>query len=252
MKILYFTATGNGLHIAKTIGGELVSIPKIIRERNYSFTDDKIGIVFPIFACGVPHFIKDFLQKVQLNSEYIFAIMSYGMYAGATTDNLKKIASENNIHFSYINTIRMVDNYLPNFKMEDQIKNEHKKRIELNLSKIMDDIKNGKKWFPKNLFFDKMITKSLQKSDIFKTGIGFTNKFNVEDACVKCDICVKACPVDNIKVNNAKPVFNDNCISCLACTQNCPQNCIRLLGEKSKERFRNNNVTLQEIIQANN
>ena len=35
MKTLYFTATGNSLYIAKSIGGELLSIPKMIKEGRY-------------------------------------------------------------------------------------------------------------------------------------------------------------------------------------------------------------------------
>ena len=44
----------------------------------------------------------------------------------------------------------------------------------------------------------------------------------------------------------------NNCQMCLACTNNCPQNAIRVKKEKSKARFKNQNVTLKEIINANN
>jgi ferredoxin len=252
MKILYFTATGNGLHIAKKIGGELISIPKSIRDGNYCFQGDKIGIVFPIYSCNVPCYIRDFLQKVQLNSKYIFAIMSYGMYSGASVNKLQKLASENNFYFSYINTIEMIDNYLPKFRMEDQINNEYRKQIEINLNKIIDDINKNKEWIPNVTFLDKIITNMLQMANKKGIGIGFTDRFNIENTCIKCGICAEVCPVDNIQVNNSKPVFSKKCISCLACTQNCSQNSIRLLGEKSKERFRNSDITLQEIIQSNN
>ena len=48
MTVLYFTATGNGLHLAKQIGGDLVSIPQAIKEGNDKFADDKIGIISPV------------------------------------------------------------------------------------------------------------------------------------------------------------------------------------------------------------
>lgn len=53
MKILYFTATGNNLYIAKRLGGELYSIPKLIKEGKYEFEDEKIGIVFPAYGWSV-------------------------------------------------------------------------------------------------------------------------------------------------------------------------------------------------------
>ena len=72
MKILYFTATGNSLYIAKAFGAELLSIPQMIKEGTFEFTDEKIGIVFPVFGWGVPSYIVDFLKKAKFNTDYLF------------------------------------------------------------------------------------------------------------------------------------------------------------------------------------
>ena len=37
MKIFYFTATGNSLYVAKKVGGELYSIPQMIKEGKWEF-----------------------------------------------------------------------------------------------------------------------------------------------------------------------------------------------------------------------
>lgn len=251
MTILYFTATGNNLYIAKKFNGKLVSIPQAIKEGNYNFKDDKVGIIFPIYGWAVPKYIRDFLKKVNIDSKYIFAIMSYGMLAGGATDHLLTISSENNIVFSYINTIKMVDNYLPGFKMEKELEKEPEKQIETHLNTIVEDIRNSKQWIPKASFINKFMTKRLLKSDNYKTGVGFSDKFSIEDTCTKCGTCVKVCPVDNIQMVDGKPVFSKTCISCLACTQNCPKNAIRLSTEKSQVRFRNKNISLKEIIDSN-
>lgn len=39
---------------------------------------------------------------------------------------------------------------------------------------------------------------------------------------------------------------------CLACVHHCPQNAVRVKGEKSRKRFKNENVSLSEILEANN
>ncbi len=251
MTILYFSATGNGMYLAKKIGGTLISIPKAIKENNFSFSDDKIGIIFPIYGIAVPPYISDFLQKVQLNSNYIFAIMSYGSFAGGPTSHLLQLATDNGIRFSYINTIKMIDNYLPKYEMEKQLDDAPKKQIEQHLSTIIGDVNNGKIWIYKDGFINKVLTTQMMKSNRFGTGVGVTDKYNVEDSCIKCGICAKVCPTDNIIAHDAKPVFDKKCISCLACTHNCPQNSIRLAGEKSRMRFRNQNVSLKEIIESN-
>jgi len=130
MKILYFTATGNSLYIAKSIGAETYSISKMIKEGNYNFKDDKIGIVFPVFNLGVPKIVEEFLDKAKFECEYLFGIATYGMFSGAATRHLEKIGKRNGLNFSYINEIVMVDNYLPGCEMKQQKDGVAKKRIE--------------------------------------------------------------------------------------------------------------------------
>ena len=44
--IFYFTGTGNSLAVAKRLNGELVSIPQVMKEKNFIFEDEAIGIIF--------------------------------------------------------------------------------------------------------------------------------------------------------------------------------------------------------------
>ncbi len=252
MTILYFTATGNNLHIAKEIGGELISIPQAVKAGNYDFKDDKIGIVFPIYGWAVPQYIREFLEKVRLDSKYIFAVLSYGMIPGAAISQLIKIGSENDINFSYANIIKMVDNYLLRFEMGKQIRTEPEKQIEMYLSEIVGDINTGRQFIYEDPFIQKFASKYINLAEKFKTGPGITDQCRIENTCTKCGICSMLCPVDNIQQETEKkPTFGANCISCLACTQNCPQNSIRLTEETSKIRFRNQYISLNEIIESN-
>lgn len=251
MKILYFTATGNNLYLAKKLGGELYSIPKLIKEGIDHISDDKIGLVFPVFSLSVPPYIENFLKNVKLESDYIFAVMSYGMHDGAATTHLIDIGNRNGINFAYINRIIMVDNYLPIYNMQTQIKNEPKKEIDKHLSQIITDINSSKQWTIKDSAVDKFMTRRIVKAQKKTKKAIIAEAFLVEDSCTKCAVCAKVCPVDNIQVKQASPEFGDNCISCLACIQNCPQNTIYLKKEKNRSRFRNQHIKLKEIIDAN-
>ncbi len=75
-------------------------------------------------------------------------------------------------------------------------------------------------------------------------------KYIVNDSCIQCGICAKVCPANNIVVDG-KVSFLDKCEVCYACIHNCPKNAIHLKNEKSKVRFRNEHVNLNEIIEAN-
>lgn len=251
MKILYFTATGNNLYLAKELGSSLISIPRAVKQGDFDFSDDAIGLIFPIYGLSVPSYIIEFLKKASFNSPYLFAVMSYGRYAGAAASHLQEIGAQNGHTFSYINTIQMVDSYLPGFPMEKEMAAEPQKKIGESLLLIREDIEARKKWLPQNSLIARLATRHFQKSGRFETGKGISSGYRVDNKCFYCGTCVKVCPADNISVDNAKPVFGENCLSCLACTQNCPHNAIWLLEEKSSTRFRNRHVSLKEIINAN-
>lgn len=50
MKILYFTSTGNNLYIAHQLGGELLSIPQMVKDDIFDIEDESVGIVPGIFC----------------------------------------------------------------------------------------------------------------------------------------------------------------------------------------------------------
>lgn len=247
MKILYFTATGNNLYVAKRIGDEYYSIPKLMKEGIFDFEDEKIGIIFPVYNIGVPKIVEEFLNKVRLKSKYIFGITTYGAFSGSTTTHLLEIGKRNGIEFSYINELIMVDNYLPGFDMNKQIQGQAKKNIEENLEKIIKDIKEGRKYIKKHTIIKEGLRVLADKFYDNK----FEKNFSVDNNCNGCKTCERVCPVNNIKVDK-KPVFNNNCQHCLSCIHNCPKKAISIKKEKNKVRFINENITLKEIIDSNN
>ena len=246
MKLLYFTATGNCLYVAKQFGGENYSIPKLLKEEQFTIEADKIGIIFPIFNLSVPKLVEDFLGKVKLKSNYIFAVATYGMFAGGAVRHLVEIGKRNGIQFSYINELVMVDNFLPGFEMKKQVDGQGRKQIEENLKKIVREVEANRFYIKKH----SILVEPLRKLGLKMEGENFEKDFYTEDSCNGCKTCEKVCPVDNIKVET-KPAFYQNCQRCLACIQNCPQKAIHHTKEKSGERFRNEHISLKEIVNAN-
>lgn len=250
MKIFYFTGTGNSLYVAKKIGGEIESIPKLIREGKREFEDDAIGFVFPCYCFGLPRSVIDFIEKSKFRANYYFAVMTYGNMAASGLNHIERLGAKVGINFNYTNEILMIDNYLPMFDIQDQLKKENQKDIEGCLRNIVKDIQVRRNLLTKKGMVSALLSRIVYLSYKYMVDNG-DKKFIIQNNCNGCMVCEKVCPKNNIVVEN-KPQFLHKCDSCYACIHHCPQNAIHLKSEKSKVRFINQNIKLNEIIDSNN
>ncbi|MFV0314751.1 MAG: 4Fe-4S binding protein [Anaerotignum sp.] len=75
-------------------------------------------------------------------------------------------------------------------------------------------------------------------------------KISVNDDCSKCGLCSKVCVSNNIKIGNTVE-FLDKCEQCMVCIQLCPQNAMHHKNERNNYRYKNKDIELKEIINAN-
>ena len=250
MTTFYFTATGNSLYVAKTIGGKLHSIPQLMKDGQFNFEDTVIGFVFPIYGLTLPRIVRKFLKKINFRANYTFAIGTYGNMDGSCMYNLVKYFKKKGLVLNYADSVKMADNYLPMFEMNDQINKLNTEKINKKLNSVINNINNKINYVSYPGIFKLILTNIiLSYSARFFNGKS-AQKYIVNENCNNCGICVKVCPTGNIDIKD-KVIFNINCETCYSCIQNCPKNAIHLKNEKSGARFRNENVSINEIIQAN-
>ena len=142
MKILYFTTTGNSLFIAKQFkGAELVSIPQIIKHKEYDIEDDVVGIIFPVYVYTSPKLVNYFIDQVNIKAKYIFIIGTYGSSSGLFYQQIEKKLLKKNIKTNYVNKVLMVDNAVHvGFDMKKQKKKKALKLIDEEIKRIKQDI----------------------------------------------------------------------------------------------------------------
>ena len=253
MTICYFTATGNCLYVARRIGETLLSIPQLMRQKAITIEDDAVGVVCPVYNAEMPMMVRAFMRKAKILTDYFFFIYTYGAGFGEAYAHAKLAAEEAGLKLSYVNAIQMVDNFLPYFDMQEQIDTLHKKNVEGQLETVCRDIAARKTVDVKITAFTKaqmaMYRKRLADKWLRKdTALSYS----VNDSCIRCGICAKVCPANNVVVTKENGVkFSDHCEVCYACLHSCPQHAIHLPKEAGTTQFRNEYITLNDIIQSN-
>lgn len=251
MKIFYFTGSGNSLYIAKRFGGDLYSIPQVLKGEEYVFEDEKIGIVFPTYGLSVPDIVKEFIEKITLISQYIFVIMTCSNNNGNATKWVTSFAKKHDINISYSNSIKMIGNHIPVVNIEKQ--KSLNKNIEENINQLIMDVSNNRKYINNGMIIGSLLRNVLKIVNQIHP-IDSPLNFSVNADCIKCNACIKVCPRANISYNESKEIiFGNHCESCLSCVNNCPKKAIQVKGDKNPQaRFRNDHVSLKEIINSNN
>jgi len=256
MKTYFFTGTGNSLQVARGLGaeGELISIPRFLREHNAEkerimIADEAIGLVFPTFWMAVPPLVVEFLERVRFECDYLFVVTTRGNASLTLKSHLLQVARKNGHAVSYFNKLTMPDNYLPLFDMARQKLRFSSNQLSRRIEAIAADVQTRKH----------NVSGIAGLTFIRPALVGYASKvlkdyyqhFYVEDSCNGCGICVQLCSAQSIRLVDGAPVYGSTCSACLSCVHNCPTAAIRMKKEKANERYLNPTVRVKDIIEAN-
>ena len=256
--VFYFTATGNSLFVAKQLSDEPISIPQELKKTELSYEADEIGFVFPDYAASAPMIVRDFISKAKFKAPYIFSVITFGNASVNVAEWWNNFAKEKGVVNNYIQTILMVDNYLPVFDMNQQRSID--KHVDENLAAILEDIGEQKNFIAASEmgFFSQEMLNNMQEQHFSMTADRLLEL--KKDDCIECMTCANVCPHKNFSLGAMGGLeFSGKCEYCLACVHNCPQLALVLRGnqpgrpgERNPEaRYRNPNISLNDIIRSN-
>jgi NAD-dependent dihydropyrimidine dehydrogenase PreA subunit len=245
--IYYFTGTGNSLAVARglcsRIGDcELAALAPLTKEPGPIVPDAaRVGIVSPLYFSGLPAIVADFSRKLDLSrAAYVFSVITMGGTGGSAAirqlDGLLKGApGKRGLDAGF--TVKMPGNYIVMYDSLDWERIEETIRAaDRRVEEIAEKVKQGARekpaWSPiaallHHLAYPRFIG-GVHEAD---------REFTVDDRCTSCNTCVEICPVENIRLENGRPVWLHHCEQCMACIQLCPANAIQA-GKKTEGRKR--------------
>jgi NAD-dependent dihydropyrimidine dehydrogenase PreA subunit/flavodoxin len=254
--LYYFSGTGNSLKVGRDLASlledtELISIPKIIKQDKITLSGERIGIIYPVYIGGMPLIISELITKLEAGSDkYIFAIATYGRMAGAALKQTARKLKEKGLKLSAGFAVLMPGNYTPLYGAISEKKQasmfEKEKR---HIQGIASIVREGKSYKIQTSFFlINWIGSILYKIESPKIP-KMDSSFLSTEKCNSCGICEQVCPVDNIKLQQGRPVWAGCCQQCFACLQWCPQEAIEW-GKSTvgRKRYHHPEIKLNELI----
>lgn len=246
--ILYFSGTGNSQFVAQQIaqraGDELVSINGFLKQgRKDTLVSKTQPFVFvcPTYAWRIPRVVEECIKNTPFEGEReVYFVLTCGGETANAIRYVKALCTYKNWKLKGFAEVVMQDNYIVMFPAIDKTKAKalNQKAEEL-VVQIADDICQKKEF---SIYADKGTTGKLESgvvNGMFYRFFVNAKGFRAEKSCVGCGQCAALCPMNNIKLQEKRPVWGNRCTHCMACICGCPAEAIEYKHRtQGKPRYR--------------
>ena len=238
--IFYFTGTGNtrwaAQLLAEATGDELLYIPDELDNTNLHYElkdDERLGFCFPTHGWQPPHIVREFIRRstfIVQHSTYIYALTTCGDNMGYAMRIFEKELRQKGLHTDARFAIVMPESNVCFSFLHLDTDEKARQKVDAasqRMTQICQMITERQR------DVEELVKGAIPFTYTYIIG-GYYNKHLITDkkfwvdeqACIKCGLCQKLCPVDDIKGTPPVWLHNERCTNCLACYHHCPAHAI--------------------------
>lgn len=263
--ILYFSATGNSLAIARQLAERLNERLMLLTEAvKQDLTGEKrIGLVFPTYDFNLPPAMPEMVARLKISPQsYVFTVITCGSMAGNCVWVLRRLLRKKGIELAYSHKVSMPDNSALAFGRNPNKQLGKYERVPARMEQIIRELQNESHTLHYSWFG--LLSWLLGRPAVERGMIHYLGPKVNADKCNGCGTCVRVCPMENIQLvesmgakdrpsdskNVQVAVTGDHCTVCLACVHACAQQAISTNGKETlKERqYRHQQIKLKDLL----
>ena len=242
--IVYMTGTGNSRYaaecLAHKLGDNLLDAGRRIKEGNRGgMTSEKPWIfVAPTYAWQMPHVFEDYLRAVEFSgSKDAYFVLTCGSEIGDAGSYAEALCREKGLIYRGICEVVMPENYIARYDVPPAEECAAlMERAGKTLAAAAEEIAAGRDFPEKPVNMKDRKLSSIVNKTFYRMFVK-AKDFYATDGCTGCGYCVRACLLNNIRLEEGRPVWGGDCTHCMACICGCPTEAIEY-GKISRGKVR--------------
>ena len=237
--IFCFSGTGNSRYLAgraaEALEDTVVDLNAKIRAADHSplETGRSVIVAVPTYAWRIPRIVSDWLLKTELRgAERIWFVMTCGSEIGNAAKYNRRLAAQKGLSYMGTTQIVMPENYIAMFHAPQAAEARAiVEKAEPEIAAVLARLRAGQAFdAPRSNLYDRFMSGPV--NPVFYRFCVKADAFYAKDGCTGCGQCARRCPLNNIRLQNGRPVWGKACTHCMACICYCPAEAIEY-GKKS-------------------